>query len=1034
MATDPEVLLYALQSFGQENLKTFQWHLINGVEGFTSIQLAHLEKADRHDTVDQMVQRYGHSRAVEITLAILKKMNQNQLAEDLTTKLKDDDFKQNTGFSDVQILTELPRFLSGEPSRWFQVLKPHLNSWDDFSELFKQAFLPSDNQERIWKGILDCFQAPDEPLPTFVAHMLSEFKKLRYLPPELDQVELICKHAKEKYTIALYGTRISSVVDFLLRAHELHAALGHRDSSGPPAVPTKSAKAVVCFQCSLPGYTSRTCPQCNPKSSQGDRGDSERVVEFSTQHRGGSGTQFRDREQGRKTNQTPRDARGGTQRQRVSQQSAREPNESSNRITTTAEVHQLGHIVDNSSDASWNTPFWVSVKLKNQVVSAVLADYVEKDISGNVKCEPWTAPPLRLADSAYCDLVGITWLPIWFQGQRFFHRFGILTQMSSPLILGMDFMIRASISIHVPSRTVILGTHNVPGGVEYEDELSSTNYLCSLEGPDLLYSQPCEFSVNLDDAALTSLQKEELGNLLSDFSGLFAERIGHTTVAVHRIETGDARPINLPPYRTSPLKKKLIEEQIQSMLDNDIIEPASGPWSSPIVIVPKPSGEARFCVDYRGLNQVTVKDRYPLPRIDESLDFLTRGKFISTLDMARGYWQVGVEESSRPKTAFASHCGLFQFKVLPFGLCNAPATFQRVMNTVLAGLIYKCCVVYLDDIVIASPTFKQHLVDLREVFTRLEEAGLALKLEKCQFCRNELKFLGYKVSPDGILPDTDKVDAVLKFPVPADVKHVRQFLGLTSYYRRFIHNYAQHVEPLFALTRQDTAFVWDNECQLVMDFLKASLTSAPVLNFPDFDRPFSLHTDACDRGLGAALMQRDDAGRQIAIAYASRTLHKSERPYPTSEKECLGVIWALEHFRPYIEGLPVTVYTDHSSLKWLMSRPNPSGRLARWCLRLQDFDVRLVHKPGPQNTVPDALSRNPLDVDVTPIDILPRYAVVAGLDLKSQPLIELSDKEHLRCLQREYPVVAEMLQNLEDLQEDKECEDKFVIYDGLLYY
>ncbi|KAL6473700.1 hypothetical protein MHYP_G00172610 [Metynnis hypsauchen] len=328
------------------------------------------------------------------------------------------------------------------------------------------------------------------------------------------------------------------------------------------------------------------------------------------------------------------------------------------------------------------------------------------------------------------------------------------------------------------------------------------------------------------------------------------------------------------------------------------------------------------------------------------------------------------------------------------------------MNTVLAGLIYKCCAVYLDDIAIASPTFKQHLMDLREVFTRLEEAGLTLKLEKCQFCRNELKFLGYKVSPDGILPDTDKVDAVLKFPVPADVKHLRQFLGLTSYYRRFFHNYAQHAEPLFALTRQDTPLVWDNECQVAMDFLKTSLTSAPVLNFPDFDRPFSLHTDACDRGLGAALMQRNETGREIAIAYASQTLHKSERPYSTSEKECLGVIWALEHFRPYIEGLPVTMYTDHSSLKWLMSHPNPSRHLAR----------------------------NPLDVDVAPIDILPRNAVVAGLDLKSQPLIELSDKEPLHRLQRENPVVAEMFQKLEDLQEDKECKNKFVIYDGLLYY
>ncbi|KAI4881115.1 hypothetical protein NFI96_026358, partial [Prochilodus magdalenae] len=413
------------------------------------------------------------------------------------------------------------------------------------------------------------------------------------------------------------------------------------------------------------------------------------------------------------------------------------------------------------------------------------------------------------------------------------------------------------------SRTVTLGAQSVPFNLENEDSASATD-LCSLEGPDLPHSQPNDSSIDLDGSALDPIQKDKLGSLLEDFRGLFAAHLGHTTVAVHHIDTGDARPINLPPYRTSPLKKKLIEEQIQSMLEDGIIEPASGPWSAPVVIVPKPSGEARFCVDYRGLNQVTVKDRYPLPRVDESLDFLARGKFISTLDMARGYWQVGVEKGSRAKTVFVSHCGLFQFRVLPFGLCNAPPTFQRVMNTVLAGLIYKCCAVYLDDIVIASPTFEQHLLDLREVFLRLEKAGLTLKPGKCQFCRKELKFLGYKVSPDGILPDSDKIDAVLKFPVPTDVK-----------------------------------------------------------------------------------------------------------------------------------------------------------------------------QPGLKNTVPDALSRNPQQGSIGPTDVLPRYAIIASLGLASQSLAELVDKEQLRGLQREDPVVAEILKKLEDPQDThsvEEWEDKFVTCDGLVYY
>ncbi|KAI4899348.1 hypothetical protein NFI96_008696 [Prochilodus magdalenae] len=359
------------------------------------------------------------------------------------------------------------------------------------------------------------------------------------------------------------------------------------------------------------------------------------------------------------------------------------------------------------------------------------------------------------------------------------------------------------------------------------------------------------------------------------------------------------------------------------------------------------------------------------------------------------------------------------------------------MNTVLAALVYKCCAVYLDEVVIASPTFDQHLLDLWEVFTRLESAGLSLKLGKCQFCLDELKFLGYRVTPKGILPDLDKVKAVTSFPVPTDVRQVRQFLGLTSYYRRFKNGYAQQAEPLFALTRQDSLFLWDESCQQAMDFLKERLTSAPILCFPDFERTFDLHTDACDVGLGTALMQRDKDGQEVVVAYASHTLYKLEKPYSTTEKECLGVIWALEHFRPYIEGLPVTVYTDHSSLKWLMSRPNPTGRLARWCLRLQDFDIRIIHKPGAQNQVPDALSRNPVQSDQGPTDLLPEHAVIAGLDLRAQPVVELTNKEHLQRLQHDDPALAAILQKLESSQcteLEGDWETKFVIHEGLLYY
>uniref|UniRef100_A0A3B5QSD1 ribonuclease H n=1 Tax=Xiphophorus maculatus TaxID=8083 RepID=A0A3B5QSD1_XIPMA len=364
----------------------------------------------------------------------------------------------------------------------------------------------------------------------------------------------------------------------------------------------------------------------------------------------------------------------------------------------------------------------------------------------------------------------------------------------------MDFMTRTSLTIHVPTRTVIMDDNPPFLDEPCENDFVEADLEC---GTMTLQNTPqVSLKEKVEDANLNSAEKGGLLKLLDNYSDLFDGHLGRTSLAEHIIVTGDAKPVNLPPYRTSPAKKQIIEEQVQKMLKDNIIEPASGPWAAPVVIVNKPPREPRFCVDFRGLNQLTVTDSYPLPRVDESLDFLSRGKFLTTLDLARGYWQVPIAEQAKPKTAFISHCGLFQFKVLPFGLCNAPATFHRLMNNVLAGLIYKSCAVYLDDIVVASPTFEQHLHDLEEVFNRLKSAGLSLKLSKCQFCLTELTFLGYRVTPSIIHPDPDKVRAVTEFKVPTTIKKVRQFLGLTGYYRRFVQDYASHAEPLFALTKK----------------------------------------------------------------------------------------------------------------------------------------------------------------------------------------------------------------------------------------
>ena len=334
---------------------------------------------------------------------------------------------------------------------------------------------------------------------------------------------------------------------------------------------------------------------------------------------------------------------------------------------------------------------------------------------------------------------------------------------------------------------------------------------------------------------------------------------------------------------------------------------------------------------------------------DESLDLLWGTKFFTSLDLASGYWQVGMAADSREKTAFTTQHGLYEFKVMPFGLCNAPATFQRLMETVLAGLARDKCLVYLDDILVIGSSFEEHLANLRQVFSRLQKAGLKLKPAKCKLLQREVEFLGHVVSNHGIQADPKKVAAVTEFPKPTDLRALRAFLGLTSYYRRFVPCFSSVASPLYALTRKDTPFEWSSDCATAFTQLKTLLTQSPVLAYPRFSEEFLLETDASGIGLGAVLSQRQPDETIRPISFASRTLQSHEKNYGISELEALGVVWAVKHYRHYLYGHRCTVFTDHEALKSLLNTPQPSGKLARWGMALQELDLKLEYQPGKAN-------------------------------------------------------------------------------------
>ena len=296
-----------------------------------------------------------------------------------------------------------------------------------------------------------------------------------------------------------------------------------------------------------------------------------------------------------------------------------------------------------------------------------------------------------------------------------------------------------------------------------------------------------------------------------------------------------------------------------------------------------------MCYWYRKLNAITRKDAYPLPRIDDTLDTLSRSQWFSILDLLSGYWQVEVAEGDRDKTAFATQSGLFEFKVMPFGLCNAPATFQRLMDLVLAGVQWSHCLVYMDDIIVVGRSFKDHLQNLSVVLQRLKEANLRLKPAKCSFCKTKVSYLGHIVSRQGVATDPEKTNKVSNWPILTTISDIQRFLELASYYRRFVKNYATIASPLHKLTERGRQFNWTSDCTTAFASLKQKLTNAPILAFPDFTQPFLLDTDASQFGIGAILSQVID-GKENVIAYASRTLSKAEQKYCVTRKELLAMV------------------------------------------------------------------------------------------------------------------------------------------------
>ncbi len=456
---------------------------------------------------------------------------------------------------------------------------------------------------------------------------------------------------------------------------------------------------------------------------------------------------------------------------------------------------------------------------------------------------------------------------------------------------------------------------------------------------------------------LSATQKAELQHLIGQFSDVFSAVPGRTHLLQHDIRTPTGVIVKQRPYRIPEARRQAIEDEVQQMLKLVVIEPSCSPWSSPIVLVPKPDGTLRFCNDFRRLNEVSEFDGYPMPRVDELLDRLVRARYISTLDLTKGYWQVPLSDSAKAKTAFSTPSGHWQYRTLPFGLHGAPATFQRLMDIVLRPH-QQYAAAYLDDVVIHSERWEDHLDRLRRVFMELRRAGLATNPRKCHLALFEAKYLGFRVRRGLIKPQERKVEAVRAAPRPSTKTQVRAFLGLAGYYRCFIPNFSSLATPLTDLTRkgQPECVVWNPEMEKAFQRIKSALTEEPVLHAPDFGCPFLLQTDASETGLGAVLSQVQE-GEEHPILFISRKLTSAEKNYATVEKEALAIKWAVLELQYHLLGRKFTLLTDHAPLQWMARAKDTNARVTRWFLALQDFCFVVRHRAGASNTNADGLSQ-----------------------------------------------------------------------------
>lgn len=562
--------------------------------------------------------------------------------------------------------------------------------------------------------------------------------------------------------------------------------------------------------------------------------------------------------------------------------------------------------------------------------------------------------------------------------------FLVVPHLSTPLILGTDWLLENGVTIDYRAKEISLPSlkTTIPFKlISDHDPDSFVNSLKSInltEEEHVLYDQlpislsptvpfETEKNIALHDFPLNDSQRNLMTSLIENNKHIFQDKPGLHKFFSYQFKVKPHEPYKIKPYPIPFSRRPAVQKEIDKMLKWGVIERSDSPYNNPLVTVVKTDGTIRLCLDARKLNNIVLPTRDASPPVDEILAKFHNKCFFSSLDFSSGYWQIPLDPSVRQYTSFLYDGHSYQFRVVPFGLNISNAAFGKGLEAALNNTPTSCpspddVHIYVDDILISSPSFEQHLITLEWIFSKISQAGLTLKLKKCNFNKKQIKFLGHFISPKGMIMDPDKVRALLNFPEPRNRKDLQSFFGFCNFYRKFSINHSSLLHPLSHLLCKDTPWTFTEQNKVDFQKIKTAFSHQISLTHPNFNIPFCIQTDASYIGLGAELFQIDSDGQRNTLSFASRSLCGAERNYTVTELELLGILFACQKFKIYILGYPINLYTDHKALTFLFSCKLKSARLTRWTLALQEFDLNIFHCPGKENPI-DTLSRHPLGRD-----------------------------------------------------------------------